>query len=338
MPRILKTAIVLSACLLLTALVVSWARGDAALAPMPVTVAASEPKTEAGEAANRFLAEYLSPAGGYFVQITDSHIGGGAEEIGSQGFFSDRHPSEHLRQLLTHLRSLDPAPDFLLVTGDLTDHGTPEELRRFREILREEWPFAAYFVRGNHDRDLAAFLDAMADRPECERRRMERTGYCYAFDYRGVRVLCVDSETYRQGSPQAQWIDRVVEAAGDRPVLPVSHRHVLPTGHPLVDKWGGAAIQPDAPELIAALRRARRLHPLLCGHVHYGCQTSLEGFVQLSLTSSFYGVEDLGDTTGPLRARLCHLRDGELEWTAVTDALGGTAMEWTPAKDSSSAE
>ncbi len=291
------------------------------------------PVSEAADDANRFLEENLDPAGGYFVQITDTHIGGGAEEDPPEGLFADRKPSEHLRQLLSHLRSLDPAPDFLLITGDLSDHGTAGELSSFRDIVAEEWPLPVHFVRGNHDRDLNAFLEAMSDQAEFDAARMAEAGYCYAFDYRGVRVVCLDSETYRDGSSQARWLEDEIAGLGVTPLLAASHRHLLPTGHGLVDHWGGATVQTDAEALMATLKGAPRLLPFLCGHVHYTCGVRQDSFLQLCLTSSFYAVEDLGDLTGPLRARLCHVRDGELLWTAITDAQRDTAIEWSAAAE-----
>jgi 3',5'-cyclic AMP phosphodiesterase CpdA len=280
------------------------------------------------ERANDLLATHLSEKGGYFVQITDTHIGGGAEEEPANNLFADRHPSERLRRLLTYLRGLDPAPDFLLITGDLTDHGGAEELARFLKILDEEWTLPVRLVRGNHDWDLEVFLEAVAGRPELEGERMARTGYCYAFDYQGARAIVLDSEEYQAGSPQAQWLEREIAQAGDTPLLPISHRQVLPTGNPLVDNWGGGAAQADGKALLESLSRAQHLLPFLCGHVHYTSRNDSDGFTQLTLTSSFYAVEDLSNKEGPLRARLCHVAGGELRWTALTDADGDTEVEW----------
>jgi Icc protein len=41
----------------------------------------------------------------------------------------------HLARAITALNALMPRPDVVIVTGDLVDHGEPEEYRHFRDLL-----------------------------------------------------------------------------------------------------------------------------------------------------------------------------------------------------------
>ena len=46
--------------------------------------------------------------------------------------------------------ALDPAPDLVLATGDLTEAGTPASYRDLRGIL-DALPMPVHFAMGNHD-------------------------------------------------------------------------------------------------------------------------------------------------------------------------------------------
>ena len=65
-------------------------------------------------------------------------------------------------RVLDHLLALDPAPDLLLVTGDVADHGYAEEYAAARAVLAR-WTGPLLVGTGNHDvRD--AFADGLLDR------------------------------------------------------------------------------------------------------------------------------------------------------------------------------
>src|SRR5690242_20717872 len=88
------------------------------------------------------------------------------------GHLSDLHvaaPSERLFGVIDtysatvdavgHLSRLSPLPDAVIVTGDLTGSGQPEEYAAAREAL-DVLPAPYYVIPGNHDRRaslLAAF-------------------------------------------------------------------------------------------------------------------------------------------------------------------------------------
>ena len=51
---------------------------------------------------------------------------------------------------MAHLLALDPRPDVLLVSGDIADHGLPEEYAEARAVL-DAWPGPKLVGTGNHD-------------------------------------------------------------------------------------------------------------------------------------------------------------------------------------------
>ena len=90
------------------------------------------------------------------AQISDCHI-----RDHDNGFGRLVDTTETLRRVVDHLLTLEPAPDVILATGDLTDDGTPPQYATLRDTLA---PIAERIVPlpGNHDEG-RAFRLAFAD-------------------------------------------------------------------------------------------------------------------------------------------------------------------------------
>ena len=56
----------------------------------------------------------------------------------------------HLARAVAHIKTLRPAPDLVLATGDLVDGGKPEEYAHLRSLLAP-LPMPVYLIPGNHD-------------------------------------------------------------------------------------------------------------------------------------------------------------------------------------------
>ena len=66
------------------------------------------------------------------AQITDLHV------VARDRPCYRRVPTNaQLAQAIAHINSLDPRPDAVIASGDLTDHGRPEEYDLLREILTD---------------------------------------------------------------------------------------------------------------------------------------------------------------------------------------------------------
>jgi 3',5'-cyclic-AMP phosphodiesterase len=282
--------------------------------------------------AHAFLAAHLTGEGHYFVQLSDVHVGGGAEAEDGGGIFAKFHPSDKLARALDAIEALDPKPDFIIFTGDLADHGLAAELAHFSEILAAHTTLPTYIVRGNHDHDLALVLDAFGNRPEFDRARMKTTGVCYGFDWQGCRLVSVDTETYAKESPEATWLAQELAAAGERTVLAFGHRHTRPVGNMLADREGPSFQCKDYADLEAQLLTAPGFAGYFCGHVHYTSLMADEHYRQFALTSTFYALDAALSPEGGLIARLVHADQGKLVWTAVRDLERATRMEFPPAE------
>ena len=79
------------------------------------------------------------------AQISDLHV-----VAKGQRLFGRIDTPAFLTRAVAHLNALDPRPDFVWITGDLVDQGSPAEYAHLREILGGlQLPWA--LMPGNHD-------------------------------------------------------------------------------------------------------------------------------------------------------------------------------------------
>ena len=73
------------------------------------------------------------------AHVSDTHFGNDVQD-----------PADRAAAVIEHLVSMSPRPDVLVVTGDLADHGLPEEYALARAWL-DLWPGPLAICPGNHD-------------------------------------------------------------------------------------------------------------------------------------------------------------------------------------------
>ena len=86
------------------------------------------------------------------AHITDPHLG-----LDTRALPGHPGPAQALRNALRHVQSVDPVPEVLLLTGDLTESGAEADFRTLRQVLDETLPSPqaggplVLAVLGNHD-------------------------------------------------------------------------------------------------------------------------------------------------------------------------------------------
>ena len=91
-----------------------------------------------------FAADEKPPVGEFhFVQISDSHIGFAAD--------ANRDVTATLQVAIDRINALQPAPAFLLHTGDLTHGQKPAEFDTLAEHLKSANAKQVFYVPGEHD-------------------------------------------------------------------------------------------------------------------------------------------------------------------------------------------
>jgi 3',5'-cyclic AMP phosphodiesterase CpdA len=201
------------------------------------------------------------------AQISDLHIKApGALAYGRVD------TAKALERCVAALNALDPAPDLVVISGDLADTPTTGEYGHLARLLQPlKWPYAA--VPGNHDsRELmrAAFPRASYAVPSGPLDQR--------IEVRGLELLLLDSSVHGKphgelGQVTLQWLDATLAASTDRPALLFLHHPPFLTGIWHMDRQN---LQ-NAADFAAVVRRHPRVQLIACGHVHRATLTMFAG-------------------------------------------------------------
>jgi 3',5'-cyclic AMP phosphodiesterase CpdA len=176
-----------------------------------------------------------------------------------------------LTAAVDRIMRLDPAPDLVLATGDLTDHGTTEEYQLLRDTLAP-LSVPAYLLPGNHD-DRDTLRQVFSDVAYLPR----RGPLDYELVFRQFRILVIDSSVagYEHGEisdSSMAWL-RARLAASPLPSLIAIHHPPFATGMHRID----SSCLRDSARLEQLIREAGSVRRLICGHVHRAVFTTWAG-------------------------------------------------------------
>ena len=165
---------------------------------------------------------------------------------------------------IRRLMALDPPPDLVLLTGDVTEHATAEEYEHARRLMAAiRQPLLA--IPGNHD-ERAAFRAAFADLGY-----LPATGplHFVAGSHGPVRVIGLDISVpgHHHGDfdeHAAAWLEGSLVGEPDRPTLIMLHQPPIETGIGFIDAYRCF----NGERLAAIVARHPAVERVLCGHVH----------------------------------------------------------------------
>jgi len=222
------------------------------------------------------------PDGGLTViaQISDPHVGVGADHEAS---------ARGLRQAVAAVGQLDPAPVAVLLTGDLTHDGHPDEFSLVRELLAP-LDIPVHPIPGNHDRReemRAAFWDhpgiAAAEGP-----------LDYTVDCGPVRVVNIDTWVAGNaggaiGHQRIGWIEEELGRPGDRPTILAMHHAPVGVGLSEFDRIGLG--QDDRDALRDLFDRGPAPDLIVTGHIHRAVTAQLGRVPVFVCPSAYLQVE-----------------------------------------------
>lgn len=199
------------------------------------------------------------------------HIGG----IDTAGF---------LRAAVAHVIELDPAPDLVLVTGDLVTSGRVGEYEHLAELLAP-LPIPVHLMPGNHDHAptlQAAFPGLVHD----------RDGRADGVIEGDLRVVTLDSSRFPApggdlSADQLEWLDATL-AASDAPAVVAVHHPPFATGMRFMDGMAlAASASAGLAEVIGGHPQVERV---LCGHLHRTIVRRFAGTIALTCPSTAHAL------------------------------------------------
>lgn len=208
------------------------------------------------------------------AQLTDVHI----------GFDPDARPEElnriRFRAVLERLERAPHKLDFLVLSGDLTDHGDRDSFAKIAAVLGE-MPCPLLPLVGNHD-DREELRRAFPDTP-CEDEFLH-----YVVERDGLRIICLDTfEEGRHGGAfcirRRDWLKAQLAAGGDTPSVIFMHHPPIVSGIDWMDPAPDEQWIAHFADAVEGHQHAiRAIH---CGHLHRRVAARFRG-IPLGITPS----------------------------------------------------
>ncbi|MFC9246023.1 metallophosphoesterase [Streptomyces sp. NPDC057136] len=200
------------------------------------------------------------------AHISDLHLDG-----------TDR-ATDRATRVVTYLNSLTRQPDAVLVTGDIADHGAPEEYAEAARLLAA-LTAPAFPCPGNHD-DRATYRKVLLgdDHPEGAG---TATGPINRLHHvTGYALLLCDStipgeDAGRFDEETLDWLARTLDDLGDTPALPAFHHPPATVHHPYLDSTNLTNAARFA-ELLGE-RPVDNVPAILTGHAHTSMAATFAG-------------------------------------------------------------
>ncbi|MGP3635474.1 metallophosphoesterase [Streptomyces sp. 24-1644] len=200
------------------------------------------------------------------AHISDLHLDG-----------TDR-ATDRATRVVTYLNSLARQPDAVLVTGDIADHGAPEEYAEAARLLAA-LTAPALPCPGNHD-DRATYRKVLLGDEHTEGADGVTGPINRLHHVAGYALLLCDStipgeDAGRFDDETLDWLARTLDDLGDTPALPAFHHPPATVHHPYLDSTNltNAALFAE----LLAERPVDNVPAILTGHAHTSMAATFAG-------------------------------------------------------------
>ena len=194
------------------------------------------------------------------AQISDLHIRPQGTRL-----YDHIDTNSLLARHVAFLNNLEERPDAIIITGDITNCGCPEEYTMARKILScIDYP--TFIIPGNHDNN-TNLLDGLAESfPYLGK---DPAHILYTVDDFPLRLVFLDSSVDGQlygtlGQKKLAWLKETLEQQPHRQTLLFMHHHPLASGCLHMDNIRCL----DGELLLALLKNFPQVTRIFCGHTH----------------------------------------------------------------------
>jgi 3',5'-cyclic-AMP phosphodiesterase len=204
------------------------------------------------------------------AQLSDPHI-------------SDLKPENTLAlgRAVQHLNELPAKLDAVLITGDLTDNGTPSEYKLCLELLRA-LPVPFFVIPGNHDHR-ENLLEVFGSQGTDGMQNFVQ----YVVDLGTLQLIALDTHIPAQDAgllceARLKWLDERLSGTPERPTILFMHHPPFNSGFTVFDKIGLENAQAFG-EVVA---RHSQIQRIVAGHAHWAMLRQFYGTIAMTCPSS----------------------------------------------------
>lgn len=186
-----------------------------------------------------------------FLHLTDVHLCAATNRDGKVAL---------LQRVASAIPAMRKAPKFVVISGDLTDHGDEQSYAALRPLL-EAFPVPTVLALGNHDRRTAFHKVFGAE--------ISNAPHDHDIVLDGIHVIVLDTSVPGRvaGSLDAAQLEWLATALARHPTLPkVIVAHHPPKTDPEALPW--TCLDEDSTARLGSLLEGRSIGAILSGHIH----------------------------------------------------------------------
>jgi Icc protein len=188
----------------------------------------------------------------HVAQLTDLHLFASPDQQ-----LLNLTTSESFQAVLSAVKQLNPFPDLLLLTGDISQDESPESYKYLQDLLCP-LRIPTYWLPGNHDR-LPIMQQVLTRTPFSGEK---------SFTVQGWRFVLLNSALPGQVHgelhlSELEWLEETLQQSTDPTLVAVHHPPL-----PINSDWMDQILLHNADDLLAVLDRYSQVKVVLFGHIH----------------------------------------------------------------------
>ena len=216
-------------------------------------------------------------------QLTDLHVrppGKPANRVIETNMFTER--------AFRAVARLNPRPDIVVITGDLTECGLGAEYANVARLVRKWLPMPVFVIPGNHDRR-GNFREGLKHLPGVT---SDPHYVQYAIEDHPVRLVMLDTVVPGSGhgelrAEQLEFLDLTLAAAPDKPTIVGMHHPPFVCGIAHMDRINLR----NTAQFTAVIARHPQVDRIICGHHHRPIVTRVANAIASIAPSVAHQVE-----------------------------------------------
>jgi len=216
-------------------------------------------------------------------QLTDLHVrppGKPANRVVETNMFTER--------AFRAVARLNPRPDIVVITGDLTECGLDAEYANVARLVRKWLPMPVFVIPGNHDRR-GNFREGLKHLPGVT---SDPYYVQYAIEDHPVRLVMLDTVVPGSGhgelrAEQLEFLDLTLAAAPDKPTIVGMHHPPFVCGIAHMDRINLR----NTAQFTAVIARHPQVDRIICGHHHRPIVTRVANAIASIAPSVAHQVE-----------------------------------------------